>query len=222
VANRVAIVTGSSSGLGLELSQKLAESDVAVVGVSRRAPQNGDASYHIQGNVADPATVERAFSRAAELGDLVTVISCAGAGVFGDPGAYTREDVDDVLAGNLVGTILFGDRAFAHFKGRGEGTIVNVMSTAAHAARPQETIYTAAKWGARGYTDALRAAAKGSKIRVVGVYPGGMNTPFWANARGMNPDATSFADPGEIATAILQALQARDTSYTTDVLLNRI
>lgn len=224
MADSVAIVTGTSSGLGWELVRRLADDGYGVVGVARTEQPDAASTRVTQvlGSVSEPKTVAEAFSAAEGLGRLSTVISCAGMGVFGEPGGYSRQDIDDVLEGNLIGTILFSDRAFAQFKEQGDGTIVNVMSTAAHAARPLETAYTAAKWGARGYTDALRAAAKGSKIRVLGVYPGGMKTQFWANCRGMEPDSSGFAEPAEIADAIVDAIKLRDTSYTTDLLLNRI
>ncbi len=227
MADRVAIITGCSSGLGLALTEHLVDQGVSIVGVARRPAdslsslQEGRNAY-VQGDVSDPMTVDRAFAAAADLGKLDLVISCAGAGVFGEPGDYSREDIDAVFAGNLTGLILFADRAFGIFKRDGEGTIVNVMSTAAHAARPLETVYTAAKWGARGYTDALRAAAKGTKIRVVGVYPGGMRTPFWSAARGTDTDGTGFSEPQDIAAALVDAIHQRQTAYVTDLLLNRI
>jgi NADP-dependent 3-hydroxy acid dehydrogenase YdfG len=227
VAQDVAIVTGCSSGLGQALTGRLTAAGIRVVGVARRPSDDlpaftGDTNAYVRGNVAEPETVDRAFAAARDLGDLSMVISCAGAGVFGKPGAYSRDDIDTVFAGNLTGLILVADRAFADFSQRGSGTIVNVMSTAAHAARPLETVYTAAKWGARGYTDALRAAAKGTKIRVIGVYPGGMRTPFWSTARGTDADGAGFSEPDDIAAAIVDALQDRRTAYVTDLLLNRI
>ena len=227
MAQDVAIVTGCSSGLGQALTGRLTAAGIRVVGVARRPSDDlpaftGDTNAYVRGNVAEPETVDRAFAAARDLGDLSMVISCAGAGVFGKPGAYSRDDIDTVFAGNLTGLILVADRAFADFSQRGSGTIVNVMSTAAHAARPLETVYTAAKWGARGYTDALRAAAKGTKIRVIGVYPGGMRTPFWSTARGTDADGAGFSEPDDIAAAIVDALQDRRTAYVTDLLLNRI
>jgi uncharacterized protein len=227
VAQDVAIVTGCSSGLGQALTSRLVAADTLVVGVARRpsddVPGFADSkNAYVQGDVSDPETVARAFDAAEGLGDLSLVVSCAGFGVFGDPGAYSRDDIDAVFAGNLTGLILVADHAFASFKERGAGTIVNVMSTAAHAARPLETVYTAAKWGARGYTDALRAAAKGTKIRVIGVYPGGMRTPFWSTARGTDTDGTGFSEPDDVAAAVLDALQDRGSAYVTDLLLNRI
>jgi short-subunit dehydrogenase len=227
MAQDVAIVTGCSSGLGQALVSRLIATDTRVVGVARRPNDDlpdfaDEKNAYVRGDVSDPETIDRAFDVARTLGDLSLVISCAGAGVFGEPGAYSRDDIETVFAGNLTGLILVADRAFADFKQRGTGTIVNVMSTAAHVARPLETVYTAAKWGARGYTDALRAAAKGTKIRVIGVYPGGMRTAFWSSARGTDTDGTGFSEPDDIADAIIDALRDRRSAYVTDLLLNRI
>jgi NAD(P)-dependent dehydrogenase (short-subunit alcohol dehydrogenase family) len=223
---KVAIVTGCSSGLGFELVRGLLTDGWRVVGVSRRPPPSEfyvtGAGVHVSGTVADAEVVSRAFDAACKLGQLHTVISCAGVGVFGEPGTYTRGAADAVLEGTLIGTMLFSDAAFAHFRDAGAGTIVNIMSTAAHAARPNETFYTAAKWGARGYTEALRAAAKGTGIRVVAVYPGGMNTPFWTTAEGIETDASRFADPREVAKYVLHALHECGTSYVSDIVINRL
>ena len=56
--------------------------------------------------------------------------------------------------------------------------IVNIMSSAALKGNPQEAVYCATKWGERGYTESLKAAYKGTTVKVIGVYPGGMNTEF--------------------------------------------
>ncbi|MCK7530244.1 MAG: hypothetical protein MZV63_03905 [Marinilabiliales bacterium] len=55
-----------------------------------------------------------------------------------------------------------------------------------------ETVYCAATWGARGVHRTLRAELKGMNRRVVAVYPGGMNTPFWSEAKGK--DVSHFMD----------------------------
>ncbi len=43
----------------------------------------------------------------------------------------------------------------------------------------QEALYCATKWGERGYTESLKATYKGTSVKIIGVYPGGMNTEFW-------------------------------------------
>ena len=97
--------------------------------------------------------------------------------------------------------ILFCDELCPRFT-RDGGTILNVLSSAAFAAKPNESVYCAAKWGARGYTDVLKAEARGTRARVISVAPGGMQTPFWEHER------EGFMDPGAVAKVIVAALDA--------------
>lgn len=221
------MITGAGSGLGLRLGVRLARDGLRVVGVSRTPPSDeqlreqadlGTFSY-VQGDVSDPETAERAFTRAEEIGVPDLLINCAGAGIYGPVGSYTRRDVDDVLAGNLVGTILFCEAAFRRFSASG-GTIVNVLSTAAQVPKVNEAIYCAAKWGARGYTESLRLETKGSPVRVVAVYPGGMDTPFWRSARGSRLDPSGFLDADDVVEEILRSL-AQAGGEVSDITINR-
>jgi short-subunit dehydrogenase len=125
-----------------------------------------------------------------------------------------------VLAGNLIGTILFSEKAFGLLKTEG-GTILNVMSTAAHVARANEAIYCAAKWAARAYTETMRVEAKGLPIRIISAYPGGMATRFWREASGHKVDANKFMDPQDVARTIVDSLHDRASSYVSDLIINR-
>jgi NAD(P)-dependent dehydrogenase (short-subunit alcohol dehydrogenase family) len=224
----VAVVTGAGSGLGLRLSIRLTSDGGRVVGVSRTPPSDEHLRKqtelglfaHVQGDVSDPETAEHAFTRASALGVPDLLINCAGAGIYGAVGSYSRRDVDEVLAGNLYGTILFCEAAYRRFSGSG-GTIVNVLSTAAQMPKVNEAIYCAAKWGARGYTESLRLEAKGSPVRVVAVYPGGMDTPFWWSARGSRIDPTGFMDADDVAEVIIRTLARPRSGHVSDITINR-
>jgi short-subunit dehydrogenase len=192
-----ALVSGGTSGLGRELVALLRERGMRVVTVSRRASAD---PLHVSGDAARSDTVRRAIELADHESPITLLINCAGSGVFGAAGTYDEERVRQTLDANLVATILFCDALFPRFT-RDGGTIVNVLSTAAFAAKTNESVYSAAKWGARGYTDVLRAEAKGTKARVIAVAPGGMQTPFWDAPR------TAFMDPREIAAIIVDAVE---------------
>ncbi len=227
-AVKAAIVTGAGSGLGLQLAIALVDGGRRVIGVTRSSPQDHEfvhlvelgAMTHVRGDVSDSHTAELALAAAQELGGADLLINCAGAGIYGPAGSYSRRDLDDVFAGNLYGTILFSEAAFRVFRTEG-GTIVNVMSTAAHVARANEAIYCASKWGARGYTESLRLEAKGSAATIVAVYPGGMNTPFWEVGRGSKVDPSKFMDPFEVAHVILSSLAEHKGTYVSDIIVNR-
>ncbi|MBT3279621.1 MAG: SDR family oxidoreductase [Phycisphaerales bacterium] len=222
------ILTGVSSGLGLALGRHLLDQGWHVIGVSRRestddlwrAAVDAGKATHILGDVADEQTVAAAFEAATSAGTLTRVINCAGAGVFCNAGEASAELVDAALHANLIGLILFSDAAFAAMQSAG-GQIVNIMSTSAHTPRAEETLYCAAKFGARGYTESLRVEAKQTPVDVIAVYPGGMETPFWRDAVGTDRAGTGFMDPAEVARTILAALAAPQNAYTSDITINR-
>jgi short-subunit dehydrogenase len=228
MSSRVCLITGVSSGLGSELAALLS-SDRVIVGVSRHRPLDPrwiscvahGTARHVLGDVSEAATLAAAIESCQTMGTVDLLINCAGSGVFGPAGSYSAGDIAEAMKGNLVGTILFSDAAFRLMRDTG-GTIVNVMSTAAHVGRANESVYCATKWGARGYTESLRLEAKGTKVKIVAVYPGGMNTPFWTNARNAPVDSTRFMSPAEVASIVCKALQAGATSSVTDLVINRL
>ncbi|HEX3071111.1 MAG TPA: SDR family oxidoreductase [Thermoanaerobaculia bacterium] len=189
----VAIVTGASSGLGLEIAQQLRARGTLVVGVSRRA------SADVFGDASKRETALHAIKSAERLGTIDLLINCAGLGIFGPAGSYDEASIASVIDSNLIATINFCELLFPRFKEHG-GTIVNVLSTAALTGKANESVYCAAKWGARGYGEALKAEAKGTKARVIAVAPGGMNTPFW------NEPREGFMNPADVAATIIDVI----------------
>jgi len=199
LTEQVAIVTGASSGLGREIALLLADRDRQVVGVARR-------SFHeppiasIAGDASRRETAEHAVDAARQLGKITLLVNSAGAGVFGPVGSYDDAAIARVLESNLLATIVFCEALFPRFRADG-GTIVNILSTAALIGKPNESVYCAAKWGARGYSESLRAEAKGTKARIMTVAPGGMDTPFWSERRA------DFMDPKDIAAIVVDAIE---------------
>lgn len=224
-----AIVTGVNGGLGAELALGLVAEKYVVVGVSRSIPEDSRlitaiekrSLLHIIGSVSNEQVVEQTFEKASTVGNIEIVINCAGTGIFGPVGTYTRKDIDDVMESNLFGTILFSEKAYQHCRSKGV-TIVNIMSTASRAINANEAIYCAAKWGARAYTESLRLEAKGTAAKIVAVYPGGMKTGFWTKAKGVKINTSTFMPPAEVAQIIIDAIKPRQGSYISDIIINRI
>ena len=199
MTEQVAIVTGASSGLGREIALLLADRDRQVVGVARR-PFHEPPIASVAGDASRRETAERAIDVARQLGRITLLVNSAGAGVFGPVGSYDDAAIARVLESNLLATIVFCEALFPHFRADG-GTIVNILSTAALMGKPNESVYCAAKWGARGYSESLRAEAKGTKARIMTVAPGGMDTPFWSKRRA------DFMDPKDIAAIVVDAIE---------------
>jgi short-subunit dehydrogenase len=189
----VAIVIGASSGLGLSIAELLRSRGMDVIGVSRRE------SADVSGDASKRETALRAIETAERLGTIDLLVNCAGIGIFGPAGSYDDDAIAAIINSNLIATINFCELLFPRFKEHG-GTIVNILSTAALTGKANETVYCAAKWGARGYTEALKAEAKGTKVRIIAVAPGGMNTPFWPELRA------GFMNPADVAAMIVDAI----------------
>jgi short-subunit dehydrogenase len=144
----------------------------------------------------------------------------AGMGLFTQAKNSTSRLVDTIFEANLKGLILLTSEILRLTPEDEELTIVNIMSTSALAGKPEETVYCAAKWGARGYTEALKAELKGTKRNIIGVYPGGMKTDFW-NITGQTRDLSHFMDPAEVAEKIVNAVIVTEKLCVTDISINR-
>ena len=228
----VAIVTGGSSGLGYQISKELLARGYSVIIIGRNPEKlelaktnllaDGDGMLQwFSGDISDEAFVNSFFEYLhSKQYDVKYLFNCAGEGRFGPAEDNNIEKINSAFSASLIGLILMSSRSIGLMKESG-GTIVNIMSTAALKGNPNESIYCAAKWGARGFTEAIKAAMKGTSVKVVSVFPGGMNTPFWSPECGMSPNVEKFMDPAEVAEAIVNAVVDRRSMYVSEITIDR-
>ncbi len=97
------------------------------------------------------------------------------------------------------------------------------MSSAALKGNKQEVLYCATKWGERGYTESLKVAYKGTSVKVIGVYPGGMNTEFWNDNRDYVSEekSNSFMNPKDVAMVIIDNITSYNTLTVADIIIER-
>lgn len=228
----IAIVTGGGTGLGYYLAEEVLKKGMEVCIIGRResklkeaqeklSDKYGDNIQYIAGDISDEIFVKEVFAQLAKEEKYVQYLfNCAGTGKFGPAQENTRAMIDVAFDASLIGLILMSSTAMAYMKEEG-GVIVNVMSTAALRGKPNESVYCAAKWGARGFTEAIREASKGTKIKVIGAYPGGMNTDFWSPECGATLDASKFMNPSDVADVIMHAVWDRENMYVSDITIDR-
>ena len=226
---RIAIVTGSARGLGYELARQLIDSGWFVAGVdfdearqlelARRFP--ADSYRAFVGDVADEAFVRRAMADIARIGHVDLLVNNAGQPSFKAPVDYEAADVDKCLKG-LKGMVLWSVETLRAC-GERDLKIANVMSTAATRGNANESVYCAAKWGERGYTQSLKAAYKGTGVKVVGVYPGGIDTDFYRESHDYVPPEKqhTFMRPDELARVILFNLVNDANLTVSDIIIER-
>jgi uncharacterized protein len=230
---KISVISGGSSGLGLAIAEQLLKRGKNVLILGRNSDRLTRAARNLS-RISDDAEVStivcnigneedvRRAGRFIKEHKLVIeyLFNNAGRGLFTPAHTSTSEMIDDIFEPNLKGMILLTSEVLRITPDMEELTIVNVMSTSSLFGRDQETIYCAAKWGARGYTEALRTELKGTKRNIIAVYPGGMKTNFW-KVPGQERDTATFMDPNEVAEKIVNAILGPDRLIVTDITINR-
>jgi NAD(P)-dependent dehydrogenase (short-subunit alcohol dehydrogenase family) len=180
----------------------------------------GAKAHGIACDVSREDQVRSALEEVAARGPIGFLFNVAGVGRFGPVEEITERMIDEVSAGNLKGLMLTTSAALPMLRSTG-GTVVSVLSSAALVGRPDETVYCAAKWGARGFMEALRVAVRGSTVRTLTVYPGGMRTPFWSEESKRPSDLDAYMDPGDVARQIIGVVLDPRSAHVTELTISR-
>jgi NAD(P)-dependent dehydrogenase (short-subunit alcohol dehydrogenase family) len=223
ISNTAAVVTGASRGLGRALAEALAAAGARVALIARHAAPlddviagiraRGGVAHPIVADVADKDAVHRIAGQAtALLGPIELAIH--NASTLGPTPLRLLldtdcEDLDAVLATNLVGPfrltkVLAGPMAL-----RGHGTIVHVSSDAAVSAYPRWGAYSISKAAQDHLSRILAAELDGTGVRVLAIDPGEMDTEMH---RAAIPDAdpATLARPADIARRIVAMIRDAD------------
>jgi short-subunit dehydrogenase len=222
----IIIITGGTSGLGLELVKESLNKGYFVCNLARNKEKMAELDEEFTenykgfvGDISDESFVNTSIREISKLGNISVLINCAEKGVFKRATEYNSEDIDISLTG-LKGMILCTTAVlnvkYENLK------IVNIMSSAALKGNKTETVYCAAKWGERGYTEALKTEYKGTSIKIVGVYPGGMNSNFWNNSRDYVSEekANTFMNSKDVAKVIMDNI-SYDNLNVSDIMIER-
>ncbi|MBW3077742.1 SDR family oxidoreductase [Bifidobacterium simiiventris] len=225
----IAIVTGSALGLGYELTRQLIERGWFVAGIDFNAERQdalaekfpSDVYRGYVGDVSDEAFVRQSVAEIKALGHIDLLINNAGQPSFKVPTGYEAADIDKCLKG-LRGMILWSVETLKADE-ETDLKIANVMSTAATRGNANESVYCATKWGEKGYTQSLKAAYKGTSVKIVGVYPGGIDTAFYRDSHDYVSEEKqhTFMNPAELAEVILFNLVNDANLTVSDILVER-
>ncbi len=229
----IAVITGGSSGLGKEMAISLRLRGLSVCVLARgreRLKETVDmlALLEAPGNpsiysfVGDVSVWEDCVNLSLFLAkqDLSVkwLINNAGEACFGKLPTLSEHEILTTVYSNLHG-VIFMSRHFVEDLVENNGVLCNIMSTAAHTSRINETVYCAAKWGARGFNDALKVEYKEKSVKIMAVYPGGMNTSFWKKIPQVSPH--KFMDPRNVASTIIHNMLDSGDCEVNEMIINR-
>ena len=210
---KVAIVTGSTKGIGLAVAERMIKEGASVVvssrtedSVSSVTERLGENARGIVCDVADPVSCQRLVDETFDhFGRLDVVVNNAGLGIFKPIWEMTVEEWRLQIDVNLGGVFYVSKAALPHLSASGDGYIINIGSLASRNTFAAGTGYNASKFGLLGMSEAMMLDVRYQDVRVSIVMPGSVNTPF--NNHEPTPERTWKLEADDCALAVMQLLE---------------
>jgi len=228
--DRVAVVTGASSGIGAATARALAAAGTTVAVVARRADRldqvvadcrrTAPASERWVADLADP---EAAADLAREIwdhyGHVDVVVNNAGAPMRRPVTRLTMAEVERTMRINYLSPVAITLAVLPRMLTRGAGTVVNVSSLGGRLGIMTESAYSGSKFALAGWTEAAAAEVAGTGVQLKLVLPGAIDTEIWDQPDNDPPVYTGPLVPAEeVAAGIVAALDGdRFEHYLPDM-----
>lgn len=214
-----ALVTGASSGLGVDFCRQLAERCDVIIGVARRlepmqalaAELEGQAEMHcIQADLTTVEGVTRALEALRQMGPVDYLVNNVG---FATAGSFEEEEIESqhqMVSLHINATLDLCQAAIGFMRERGGGYIINVSSVGAFVPGRGLAVYGATKSFLNTYSQSLQSELQGSGIKVQALCPGYTRTGFHDTAALQDWDKTQVPDAMwmESAEVVRQSLEA--------------
>ncbi len=210
VGARTVLLTGATGGLGHAIARRLAAAGARVVLSGRRADVLEKLAGEIGAEVApcdlsDPDAV-RALAAAHSGVDIF--IANAGVPASGRLQTYDHEQIERALLVNLHSPIILTHALAPHMVERGAGHIVFMSSLSGKTATAGSSLYSATKYGLRGFASAMRAELHGTGVGVSTIFPGFIrDAGMFADANVKLPFGVGTKSPEDVAEATLRAIE---------------
>lgn len=231
----ITIITGGSRGVGKQLAKEFLLKGENVAIISRTKSElkktreelskltTNDVIAYV-GDVSDEKFVKEFYEDITKKYNITCLVNNAGVGRFGTIYDNNKKMLDEVFPAIVYGTILMTTYALPYLKqSKDIVKIVNVISQSGIRAFKFESVYCSAKWAQEGYAQCLRAETFGTNIKVINVYPGGINTEFWKDNRNYVKVGVedTFASPEEVAKIIVDNLYNKETLILKDLVFEQ-
>jgi short-subunit dehydrogenase len=223
--DRVAIVTGASSGIGWETARAFARRGAIVVGVARREERlvrlgeelrrHSPASSHLCGDLGSQAFAERVVRETvAHYGRLDVLVNNAGMPKHKHVFHLSGAEAEQVTRVNFLSAVWTTLAAIPPMLAQGGGSIVNVSSFAAVVTPPREAIYAGTKAAMNAFTEGLWSDLRGTGIHTAIVNPGPIDTEIWQKQEEPTAYHGPLYPPGIVVDAVFEAIEKRRFEIT--------
>jgi uncharacterized protein len=223
--NTFTLITGGTSGIGLELAKIFSQEGHHLILVARSEPELQAAKAALQSSDIEVITIQKdlfevegAFELYREVQDMGLkvdiLVNNAGQGQYG---LFEDTDIDRELAIvqlNICSLLVLTKAFLSDMLESGEGKILNLSSIASKTPGPWQSVYHGTKAFVQSFTEALRSEVKDKNITVTALLPGATDTDFF-NKAGMQTskvvqDKDNLADPAKVARDGYDALMSGD------------
>ena len=205
---RVALITGTSSGIGLLTSVEMARAGYRVIATMRdlgrrgaldRATGDAHVSQRVNVRRLDvtnfPAIPQLVESVVREHGGIDVLVNNAGFVVAGFAEDVSLDELRRQMETNFFAQVAVTQAVLPHMRTRGAGHVIMISSASGRAAGPGRSSYSASKFALEGWTESLRMEMNSLGVRVVLVEPGGFETDIWSRNLELADAAQSDASP---------------------------
>ncbi|WP_050184350.1 SDR family oxidoreductase [Domibacillus robiginosus] len=220
---RIVVITGAGSGLGASLAKKYSDLGCYVCLLGRTQTKlirtaetlsRNHSIYEVDiSSKKDVAKVMQVIKE--EVGQIDLLINNAGVGIFDLAENLNEESIHQMIDINLKGTIFCTQEVLNDMKKRNQGYIVNIVSLSGKRGKATESVYSASKFGTRGFTESLAIELEDTGIRIFGAYMGNMKTELWEGAR----TEETYMEPDDVADIIMESIKPRKYVSVEEVII---
>ena len=180
---KLVVITGASSGIGMELARRFSAEGHPVLMLARRREVmeelNLPNSLCRSVDVTDLEAMQSAVREAEELyGKTDLLINCAGLMLLGYPAEQDFDEWSRMIDVNVKGVLTGTKAVLSDMIARNEGTIINIRSIAGRKTFDNHSVYCATKYAVHAMTESMRREASGSNVRMIVIAPGVVETPL--------------------------------------------
>ncbi len=183
--DKYVLITGSSSGIGNEITSKLLDLGAKVIGVARNHDKSNLENKNYTKYNCDVSVHEKLEILIKQILNNHPQINClisnAGYGNFGPLENFSTLQINNFLATNLTSHLIITKLLLPHFKRNKMGDIIFIGSEAGLSGAKNGSLYCTAKFGLRGFTESLSKDVSKKNIRVSIINPGMVRTDFFDN-----------------------------------------
>ncbi|MCB1755347.1 MAG: SDR family NAD(P)-dependent oxidoreductase [Gammaproteobacteria bacterium] len=219
---RCFVISGTSRGIGYAIADALLASGHFVYGISRSEPEglsDHDNFRWLQVDLGDGAASEAAMRRLLSSDTTIDgLINNAGSGLFGSLEEFSFSQIEQSLRINLLASIQLTRLLISTLKRQARSDIVFIGSESALQGGRYGSLYSAAKFGLRGFAQALRHECSNSNTHVSIVNPGMVRSSFFD---GLHFEPGEHADnallPRDVADAVMTIINAPDHALIDEI-----